>query len=415
MTNHVVEAKWVGPRCPTLSMARCMRVLAIALVTFLLQPTGLQAQTTAPLLQKQDLVYQGTFRVPNSDYGGGAIAYNAANNSLFTTGHDWYQQTAEISIPTATNTTNPNNLVTAQILQPYVDATAGRRGSVNPGDPNGTVIGGYLVADNKLHISVFSFYDASGTQLSSHFTRPLDLSSGGSQVQGPFKIGSDAHFTSAYMGVVPPEWQSLLGGPALIGNCCRAIISVQSSGPSISVFNPSSVGAAPAPATRLLGYPAPYTLGPGATTTNNIYNLATSINGVVFPRGTRSVLFFGLHGTGRYCYGEASECGGDPVNPYKGNHAYPYVTQVWAYDANDLLAVKQGSKQQHQVQPYAIWTMDLPFGVGVSGATYDPATGRIFLLKNCATGVGDCAAVVHVLKVGQGAAAPLPPQNVTAQ
>ena len=49
-------------------------------------------------------------------------------------------------------------------------------------------------------------------------------------------------------------------------------------------------------------------------------------------------------GTGTFCYGEGATCN-DPTDSSKGNHAYPYQYQVWAYDANDLAAVKAGSKQ----------------------------------------------------------------------
>ena len=56
---------------------------------------------------------------------------------------------------------------------------------------------------------------------------------------------------------------------------------------------------------------------------------------------------------------------------------------MWAYDANDLLAVKQGTKQPWDVQPYAKWTLP---GMPIDGVTnlmragyYDPATRRLYV------------------------------------
>src|SRR2546428_10252350 len=67
---------------------------------------ALAQPTTSPLIQQTALVYQGAFRLPpwTSDsasfgYGGTALAYNPAQNSLFIVGHDWYQKTAEVAIP----------------------------------------------------------------------------------------------------------------------------------------------------------------------------------------------------------------------------------------------------------------------------------------------------------------------------
>ncbi len=185
----------------------------------------------------------------------------------------------------------------------------------------------------------YSYYDGAGTQRYSHFSRPLSLTTTG-QVTGPFKLtGPDVHWVSGYMGLIPPEWQSSLGGPALTGNCCLAIASVQSNGPSVSVFDPTTIASGSAKV--VVGYPLGSELGPGEATTNTLYNLTTKVRGVVFPTGTRAVLFFGRHGTGTYCYGTGDECN-DPADDSKGTHAYPYRYQVWAYDANDLLAVKNG-------------------------------------------------------------------------
>ena len=111
--------------------------------------------------------------------------------------------------------------------------------------------------------------------------------------------------------------------------------------------------------------------------------------GAVFPEGTRSVLYFGRHGTGPYCYGEGTVCN-DPTSSSKGDHAYPYVSQVWAYDVQDLIAVKNGQKNPWDVMPYATWAFKLPFEVTGNGrpggVAYDPATQRVFWLERFGDG-----------------------------
>jgi hypothetical protein len=337
--------------------------LAVAVATAVSTSAAVAQTSTAPLVQQTDLVYQGAFRVPQgttdtntANYGGTSIAYNPARNSLFIVGHEWHQRTAEISIPELVNSTSIGSLRTASVLQNFVDATEGKLGNINRSDPNSKRVGGQLVYNNKLYLTGYSFYDGAGTQTSSHFSRPLSLTTTG-QVEGPVRVGNQyPGFVSGYMTEIPPEWRGPFGGPALTGNCCLAIAALQSNGPAASVFNPENMSSA----TPILGYPLGKQLGPGEATTNPLYNLATKIRGIVFPAGTRSILFFGRHGVGNYCYGTGAECG-DPADSSKGVHAYPYRYQVWAYDANDLLAVKNGTKAAHQPQPYAVWTFNLPF------------------------------------------------------
>ncbi len=400
-----------------------MRLVVAAFIACLACATATQAQT---LVQKANLVYQGAFRVPQGttdmdtfNYGGTSLAFNPANNSLFMTGHDWNQLTAEIKIPALVNSTSIGNLNMGTLIQGFKDPTEGKLGSINPGDVNSKKVGGHLVYNGKLYVTGYSYYDGTGSQRYSHFVRPLSLSTTG-QVVGPVLVGFDAHYTSGYMGLIPPEWVSQFGGPALTGNCCLAIASAQSNGPSATVFDPAAItGSGAVAATTLVGYPLGQQLGPGEATTNPLYNLTTKIRGIVFPNGTRSVLFFGRHGIGTYCYGTGDECK-DSADSSKGTHAYPYVYQVWAYDANDLLAVKAGTKQKQQVVPYSVWTFTLPFGgTGgqnlIGGAAYDAANSMIYVSQQCSD--TNCAPVIHAFKVdgAVNALVPKPPTAVVAQ
>ncbi len=376
----------IAKRC--LSVMVLLSLLALALIPYArgAATSGAPAspQITLeelPLLSLADLTYVGAFRVPNQDgdgnslgYAGHALGYYPANHSLFFGGHDWYQLLCEIGVPAEINLTQ-----TADVLQDCTDVTEGNLDTIDDGSIK---LGGTLVYNGRLLVSAYSYYDADGSQSVSHFTSSLDLGSGG-DLGGPYAVGNWAGIVSGYMGLVPPEWQAALGGPAFTGNCCLSIISRTSYGPALSIFDPDSVGSVvPAPAESLLHYPSSHPLADWDAT-SPLFNGTTQIRGVAFPPGSRSVLFFGRQGVGEFCYGGGEECG-DPVSSYQGTHAYPYVHQVWAYDALELQAVKEGSKEPWDVLPYALWRLDDMDSTGsatLAGAVYDPTSGRVYLTE----------------------------------
>lgn len=350
--------------------------------------------STCPLVQKDSLRWVGAFNMPGSGtdyngpraaYGSGALTYNPARNSLFLSGYSdrkvESQRAAELEIPEVT----ADSRAVGRYLQAFADPTDGKR--------SGDLIGGFLVFRGRLITSSYEYYDARKGQTASHFASGIDLSIPKDAV-GPFTVGPlNPGFVSGYMLHIPRAWQEALGGPAFTGNCCLSIISRTSLGPSVSVFDPSDVGAKnPVPATMLLGDPIDHpTLGlwnsapsgvPGVYgPANDVYNGTVEVHGAVFPEGTRSILFFGRIGTGPFCYSVA--CFPDAS---QSMHAAPYRYQVWAYDALDLVKVKEGTRQPWDVEPYATWELKLPVGpvaaesYGLAGVAYDPGTGRIFVM-----------------------------------
>ncbi len=214
---------------------------------------------------------------------------------------------------------------------------------------------------------------------------------------------TDAKYLGGYMTTVPSDWQSAFGGPALTGHCCTSIIGHQSLGPSAWVFDPDKLGVVdPVPSTPVVYYPIGHpTLGTweGNGTINLLYNMGTVINGIIFPEGTRSVLFIGRTGAGLPCYDSPGAVCNDPANPYKGSHAYPYKPFVWAYDALDLLTVKSGQKKPWEILPYATWFLSVPYDSGmnvINGAAYDPATKRIYVSQK---GADEERPVIHVYQL----------------
>src|SRR5258708_3512749 len=374
-------------------------------------PSSVKAATspqTQPLIQSSNMSYLGSLKVPISDsisfdgntgkhcfyYGGNALGYNPINNSLFIGGHDWAQQLAEISIPAINQT--------ATVLQNLTDGTEGKLAQIVPAVSGCAFkLGGSLVYNNRLIVTGYVWYGpcANPSQTVSHGVSGLNLST--PNFKGFFSTNaSSSRGVAGWMTTIPSEWQSLLGGPAMTGLCCPPGPQDTSNGPAAIVFNPNDVGVTnPIPTTTLLYYPYPDHPLRDAFSTNLYYNSATNIGGMAFPTGSRSVLFIGRQGTGAFCYGQGTSdpsLAGKPVPPdnvhiycydpselAQGTHSYPYRHQVWAYDANDLFAVKNG-KNPWEITPYAIWPlpeMDSSGAADIRGAAYDPARGRLYITQ----------------------------------
>jgi hypothetical protein len=119
------------------------------------------------------------------------------------------------------------------------------------------------------------------------------------------------------------------------------------------------------------------------TTKNPYFNGTTEINGVFFVPGSRSVLFFGSHGTDEIGYGEADTFH-DKNRPSKGYHSRDgkYEYQIWAYDVLDFVAVKQKTKMPWAIKPNDVWRLTFPIderGKHIGGVAFDPRTGRLYV------------------------------------
>lgn len=357
------------------------------------------------LVNQDDVNYQGSFRVPagagstesSLSWGGAGLAYNPANDSLFITGHSWHQLTAEISIPTHATAADAAALPQASFLQHPEDATDGKLSSISePASPTFDRIGGYLIDGSDLIVSGYNFYDASDDQTRSHLATSTDLGSSSDfvaltdEVQPRWLGGAMAH--------IPESWQDAFGGDTFMtGLSGISIVGNSSVGPSAATFTRASLNGAD-PAQLVLGYPLSDPLGE-YDVQSEVWNGTSEVRGMVFPDGFNSVLYFGTHGVGNFCYGTGPQCG-DPVQPYQGTHAYPYRYQMWAYNASDLAAVHGGEASPEETQPYDVWELPLPYSperTEIGGAAYDAETGRIFISQAFADGDNP---VIHVFTIG---------------
>jgi hypothetical protein len=390
-----------------------------------------------PRLSFSDVQYVGGFRLPatmsNGDsfsFGGRQLAFNPNRNSLFVGSRGG--RVAEVSIPGAVNTTNPDAMPFASYLQAFADPTEGRLSQIGT---DGVAIDSFMVYGNRLYGTAFIYYDANNTQRASHYSRSLTLTepsfTGWASVWQSDKTG----FVSGAMTPVPSEWQSVLGGPAVTGQCCIPIVTRTSWGPSAFSFDPARVGqAGTIDASPLLYYTGEHpTLGKWDDN-NPVYGATVAMGGMVLVPGTRTALYFGSIGVGPNCYGngtadpaKANTIGPDgekycydPTSTDKGSHAYPYRYQIWAYDLNDFAAVKIGAKQPWEVVPYGVWPFDLPTTattVKLGGVGYDAATKTLYLSQLYADQDGySYRPVIHMLHLNapSGVVPPVSSVSLTA-
>ena len=424
-----------------------------------------------PLVQPADLTLVGSFRVPASQggentpaYGGTALCYWVGHDSLLMVGHDHYQKVGEFTIPDPVLAATVDDLPRAELLQDYTDILCGKLKTIDGDTGNGVKIGGLTLrgAENTLIVSVWSYYDAGMPKQTlthfhvadSHFATltPDD-------VAGPFQVGTgftqsipegspEDHavriggFVSGYQCVIPEAWRDAFGYPRLTGQGGGiSILTRTSSGPSCSAFDVTPDGQTdPVPAAMLMGYPSdssnhasPFhhpTLGEWGVDGSGLklYNGTQTFRGMVFPDGTRSVLFIGWRGS-KFCYGPGTsdpaldfvaldppqyDSSGDPVhycydptNDSKGTHGHPNEGCIYAYDAEDFLAVQAGTKTPWDVVPYATWALPVPFpqkfptGLHdttymLQGAAWDPSRRWLFVTGYRQDGDAPLVHVFHV-------------------
>ena len=382
-------------------------------------PTTVPA--THPRLTAEQLQYAGAFRLPADEingvsfgFGGYPAAFNAANNSLFIGARGGF--IAEVTIPEPVNSSDIAAMPFAQFLQRFADPSDGRIKKEIA--PDGVSLSGLLVHDRRLLATASVFYDANNDQSLSHFSRPLTLGDAGASKLVRVWDSGKTGYVAGYMANVPPEWQSPLGGPVVTGQCCLPIISRTSWGPAAFAFDPADVytgrntGAHP-----LVYYEASHATLGRWDGSNPIYGGSTQVGGLALIGGTRTALFIGRNGTGPFCYGNGTSNESqahtrgpdgevycyDPTTSDKGQHAYPYRFQAWAYDLSELAEVRAGKRDPWDVKPYAVWPIAFPIdepAVRIGSVAHDLTGRRLFVIQMLADRDGYASRpLVHVFRL----------------
>jgi len=354
-----------------------------------------------PLLSINNFQYVGAFRLPASKFGEsdlnfsqGPIALNSDGKSLFIVGHSHQQAIAEFAIPEVVNSTVLAELKMAgEPIQPFA-AVLNRPSGGNT--QNNNCIGGMLCVAGpdgpELLVNAYEYYDApaDNTQSMLVFRDAADLA--GSKVEGYFEVQGGPGHTAGWMSPVPDPWRAALGGDFLTGTSSGIpIISRASVGPSAFVFNPLDIVgkksvATPIATTRLLDFSLAHRLHDdlsNETRKNKVWNhLSRAVYGLIVP-GTRTYATFGHSGGNESGVGykivqdNGRKSGGYSSYAVKDNYHY-----YWLWDVNDLVRVKAGEIESHEVRPYEYGVFKTPFegeAHSLGGGAFDPATGRIYL------------------------------------
>jgi hypothetical protein len=152
------------------------------------QVTPLHPQMLTP----GNFEYLGGFRPPlveGSDskfsYGGWAVTYRGDGDpngpddgypgSLYLLGFQPTQLVAEISIPRPCQTRSIDDVSVAELLQPFGDITGGIQRALTGGETESFEIGGMQVVKDRLHWTLFKYYNVAGHDYPSHGTSSLRI------------------------------------------------------------------------------------------------------------------------------------------------------------------------------------------------------------------------------------------------
>ncbi|UCH50610.1 MAG: hypothetical protein JSV54_06210 [Chloroflexota bacterium] len=403
------------------------------------------------LIQPNDLLYKGAFRLPegsnesNWEYSGYAATYypdgdpsgpaDGYPGSIFAVGHDHQQHVSEISIPVPVISKNLDELNIASTLQPFQDITTGMfgylevpRAGLEYLPPQGSQTTG------KLHFcwgQHFQFEPAP-----SHGWCELDLSK--PRTAGPWYFGEYSNYTTNdYTFEIPEEWAAANVPNQLLATGRFRDGRWSGLGPALFAYGPWNDGNPPKPNSRLHTFTLLLLYGTNVT---GVPEIATSdemkmrnfkepdewSGGAWLTAGDKSaVIFVGTKAIGRCWYGFSNGVE-YPTDEPEDPSAYPEVppwphdqrgwwsesikAQLIFYDPEELAAVAQGEIKSWVPQPYASLDIDqhlfdpgFDFERGkqylLGDCCFDRAHGYLYIFERMAD--VDEKSVVHVWKVGK--------------
>lgn len=372
------------------------------------EPIRQQTSLHSSMITPGNFVYLGGFRPEFGDgnrlrfgYGGRAIAYRPDGDadgpddgfpgSLYLMGHKQQQMIAEIDIPKPflSIEKNINQLPQARTLQPFADITKGIRKRLTNGSSEPFEIGGMQVIGNRLHWTVYKYYNVEQIDHLSHGLTSTTLSSQayrGLWHLGPINGGKRWHSykNAGYIAEIPqPIADRYLDGMNLMSGLQISTGRQQSSqGPALYAYkvvdenlpNGGSLDAVP-----LLWYPM------NAEMTG--HHPADIWRGAAWLTlgDKQAVIIVGRKGLGPVHYGQprANEC-----YDYKGYHASRYEAQVLFYQPEQILA---GARQSvPNKDPWYRWNDQTPgggidrfmyqeCGREIGGIAYDRARNLLYV------------------------------------
>ena len=337
-------------------------------------------------LHATDLVYEGAFAFPPGDdwaYSGHALTYfphgdpsgpaDSHPGSLYAAGHVYDDLVGELSIPRPVRSSRFEDLPKASVLKPLTDITGGLKDHCTYNDDcEYREVDGleYLPDIHKIAWNLRDWYNVGGYDQDSLGWSDPDMTG----ADGVWHIGerglSDTFHnakTSNYLFRAPGAFATTyMGGKWLIaGNHREAGAFGGSQGPTLYALAPwedgDPPGSSPEPgqelqALALVYYPESIEClwDDPALCCFPGYRASDIWGGGAWVEagGRSAILVFGRKALGDNCYGGQS-CG-DPCDPSKGYHAYPYEPQILFYDPEDLREVIAGTREPWEVLPYEV-------------------------------------------------------------
>ena len=182
-------------------------LLTVGLIGILLALAAAQGDPRdLPRVQSANIVYLGSFALPEGDFGGSRFGYGgkglcfyrepSGTPSLFLQGHDWYPGfVAQVSVPDLGGT--------ATVLQEFRDVTDGALATLATSD---SFVYGMMVYDGRLIVGASCYYDGDASQVNSHGVSGLNLAAP-DDFQGFYPVAAEANPRSlgGYMTVIPAE------------------------------------------------------------------------------------------------------------------------------------------------------------------------------------------------------------------
>lgn len=207
---------------------RCSRHICLA-IFFILCGLWAGPGVCATLVQPEDLLYLGAFRLPDAGlrpltfaYGGQAMTYNPDGNpeqggaglpgSLFVMGHNRLpygelpdgNQVAEITIPQPIISIRVGDLNTAAFLQPFTDVAAGYFTSLEEIPRAGMEYLDVSITGPQIHLA-WGQHMQPAEEVASHAFFAPDVSE--PNVQGPWFIGHQSPYSvNEYLFAIPSSW-----------------------------------------------------------------------------------------------------------------------------------------------------------------------------------------------------------------
>jgi hypothetical protein len=147
-----------------------------------------------------------------------------------------------------------------------------------------------------------------------------------------------------------------------------------------------------------------------------IWGDGSGARGIIWPKGSKTVLAFGTGNAGMFTYnGNGELCGpvgfqGDGVyngpkiydptmGGVRGPHIFPSTGKIWAFNADELVKVKNGVKRFNEVGPYSAWSITYPYNSNnISSITYDDVNNRLYIAQSNEYGGGNVG-VIHVYQI----------------